>query len=201
MRVFGMPITAVITAGAGPYCRCIKTPDACGEKNPGACTGRSPSNHGAGDAIDVTGVVWQDRGTVGSSLRATLVHSWKDAEQARLLIRINAALRLSFATVIDYARKDHRDHFHVDTNNGRHRDVFGESTERWFLAGCLRSLGYLTTYGKPPAWSDVQPGLEAFARHAGIAVPPAGTPNAWRTVATRLYGCIATGSPMHCRHR
>ena len=70
------------------------------------------------------------------------MHSWRDtAEQAPLLVRINAALRLSFATVLDYTLSDHRDHFHVDTHNGVVRNVFSLGTERWFLAGCLRSLG------------------------------------------------------------
>ena len=203
MSTFGMPIAAVITAGAGPYCRCIKTPKGtCRHDNPDGCTGTRLSNHGAGDAIDITGVMWKDHHSVGSQLKATLMHSWGDAaEQAPLLVRINAALRLSFATVIDYSDSGHRDHFHVDTNNGVARSVFGMDAERWFLAGCLRALGYIQRHAKPPTWADVQPGLAAFARQANMAVPAAGDKNAWRAIVARVYGRIALGSPAHSRGR
>jgi hypothetical protein len=146
--------------------------------------------------------MWKDHQSVGSTLKATLVHSWRDtAQQAPLLVRINAALRLSFATVIDYSDPNHRDHFHVDTNNGRSRNVCELPTERWFLAGCLKSLGYIASHAKPPIWADLQPGLAAFARQANIAVPAGRDKNAWRAIVARLYGCIALGSPTHCRRR
>ncbi|HEX9943119.1 MAG TPA: hypothetical protein VGG03_13955, partial [Thermoanaerobaculia bacterium] len=52
-------------------------------------------------------------------------------EQRALLRRLNACLRLSFATVIDYHRSDHRDHFHCDTNQGRGRITKGATTLRF----------------------------------------------------------------------
>lgn len=107
MAGVGMPVRTIFTGGSH-YCRCI--------------TGtNSLSNHSYGDAIDVAGVRWQS--PIG--IRQTLVHNYANPGERAILRRINACLRLSFATVIDYHRKDHRDHFHCDTNRGRGRSAKG----------------------------------------------------------------------------
>src|ERR1044071_1764427 len=104
MSRFGMPIAALLTAGSY-CCRCITKTN-------------SLSNHSHGDAFDLVGVRWDSPGG-----RETIVHNWNNSAERLLLRRINACLRLSFATVIDYHRSDHRDHFHCDTNRGRGRDT------------------------------------------------------------------------------
>src|SRR5262249_17386116 len=61
-----------------------------------------------------------------------IVHNWTNFGQRDLLRRINACLRLSFQTVIDYHRSDHRDHFHCDTNiNGGSSRAMDKSTTTW----------------------------------------------------------------------
>lgn len=111
MNRFGLPIEAILTAGSY-CCRCISK------------TNRL-SNHSHGDAFDLVGVRWAAAGG-----RETIVHNWNTAERP-LLRRINACLRLSFATVIDYHRSDHRDHFHCDTNRGQGRNVRAPDTLRF----------------------------------------------------------------------
>ena len=113
MGTFGMPIDLVLTLGS-LYCRCIRNTSHL-------------SNHSFGDAIDVAGVRFRIGANVRSLLGETIVHNWADPGERRILRRINACLRLSFATVIDYHRADHRDHFHCDTNRGRGRP-HGRST-------------------------------------------------------------------------
>jgi hypothetical protein len=114
MRQFGMPIEAILTAGS-LYCRCMSHSNTL-------------SNHSFGDAIDIVGVRWPPVGGPTSQLRETIVHNYTDSAERALLIRINACLRLSFATVIDYHRADHRDHFHCDMNRGSGRLLRGKST-------------------------------------------------------------------------
>ena len=104
MRRFGMPVEAMLTAGS-LYCRCVSKSNTL-------------SNHSFGDAIDIVGVRWPSMGGPASRLRETVVHNYADPAERALLIRINACLRLSFATVIDYHRADHRDHFHCDMHRG-----------------------------------------------------------------------------------
>jgi outer membrane protein OmpA-like peptidoglycan-associated protein len=119
MSRFAMPIEAILTLGS-LYCRCVSKSDTL-------------SNHSFGDAIDVAGVRWSQAGGPPSRLRETIVHNWDnriDAGQRSFLRRINACLRLSFNTVIDYHRTDHRDHFHCDTNKN---------------AGSVRAMGTSTT--------------------------------------------------------
>jgi len=106
----GMSIEAILTAGSH-YCRCITGTDIL-------------SNHSFGDAIDVVGVRW--RGLGGT--RETIAHSFRDPGERQILRRINACLRLCFATVIDYHRADHRDHFHCDMNRGGGRIATGATT-------------------------------------------------------------------------
>ena len=113
MRGVGLPVEAILTAGS-LYCRCISG------------TSRL-SNHSFGDAIDVVGVRWA-AGTLPGRLRETIVHNFRDPAERAVLRRINALLRLAFATVLDYHRHDHRDHFHCDTNRGRGRSTLGRST-------------------------------------------------------------------------
>lgn len=206
MGQVGMPIRAVITAG-GRYCRCIKRPSGvCGENNPGGCTGENLSNHGHGDAIDIVGVVWKDPAAVGSSLPATVAHSWADSgDQGKLLVRIDGALRVAFATVFDYARADHRDHFHCDTNRGRGRFSSwnragnpSDPCEPFFVMGALATLGYVDTV-KPVTWARARAGLEAFARKGGIPVPSGRTAKDFEAIATRLFMCMAMGAPVQCR--
>jgi Uncharacterized protein conserved in bacteria len=114
MQRFGMPIEAIITGGS-LYCRCITNSDHL-------------SNHSFGDAIDIVGLRWPAVGGPASKLSETIVHNYQDAGERTLLRRTNACLRLSFATVIDYHRPDHRDHFHCDMNRGRGRPVKGQTT-------------------------------------------------------------------------
>ena len=104
MSRFGLPIAAILTAGSY-CCRCVSKTN-------------SLSNHSHGDAFDLVGVRWDSPGG-----RETIVHNWNNSAERLLLRRINACLRLSFATVIDYHREDHRDHFHGDTNRGRGRET------------------------------------------------------------------------------
>lgn len=127
MRHFGMPIVAILTQGS-LYCRCIRG------------TSRL-SNHSFGDAIDIAGVRWQVPASVPSRVAETLVHNWQDPEQRRALRRINACLRLSFATVIDYHATDHRDHFHCDTNRGQGRIARGRSTMLFVQEALTQLLG------------------------------------------------------------
>lgn len=117
-RSFGLPFDTILTLGS-LYCRCVKG------SNPPAL-----SNHSFGDAIDVAGVRWGSGGPA-SKVPETIVHNWDNPEQRVLLRRLNACLRLSFATVIDYHRPDHRDHFHCDTNQGRGRITRGLATLRF----------------------------------------------------------------------
>jgi peptidoglycan hydrolase-like protein with peptidoglycan-binding domain len=107
---FGMPIEAIITYGS-LYCRCISDANTL-------------SNHSFGDAIDIAGIRWR----AATGTRETIVHNFSNAPERALLRRINACLRLSFATVIDYHRSDHRDHFHCDMNRGGGRNPRGKTT-------------------------------------------------------------------------
>jgi len=106
----GMPVEAILTYGS-LYCRCISGTN-------------SLSNHSFGDAIDIVGVRWR----TASGPRETIVHNFADAGERQILRRLNGCLRLSFATVIDYHRADHRDHFHCDMNRGGGRNPAGGTT-------------------------------------------------------------------------
>lgn len=122
MARFAMPIEALLTAGS-LYCRCIRGTEHL-------------SNHSFGDAFDLVGVRWPS-GSNLSPLRETIAHNWADLSGERIVLRrINACLRLSFNTVIDYHRSDHRDHFHCDTNRGRPR-ANGGATNMVFVQEAL----------------------------------------------------------------
>jgi len=123
MKRFGMPIEAILTAGSY-CCRCISGTNAL-------------SNHSYGDAFDLVGVRWASSGG-----RETIVHNWNTSERPTLR-RINACLRLSFTTVIDYHRKDHRDHFHcdMDMNRGKPRNPRRRDTLRFVQEALSVVLG------------------------------------------------------------
>lgn len=203
---FGMPISAVYTASRGRYCRCVRQPSGvCKESKPedwNKCTGKALSNHGHGDAIDIIGVRWADAKAVGSSLATTVMHSWQDPEQGALLLRIGAALRCQFHTVLDYSRSDHRDHFHVDMNRGRVRALFEEQPcEPNFILTALRRLGYVSS-AAPVTWARARDALGELAGVISVA-PPANRDDkaAWRPVAQRLFACVALGVAGQCAKR
>jgi hypothetical protein len=132
-RAFGLSIDTILTLGS-LYCRCVRG------SNPPAL-----SNHSFGDAIDIAGVRWEAARGPASRARETIVHNFDDREQRALLRRLNACLRLSFATVIDYHRNDHRDHFHCDTNQGRGRMTQGAATLRFVQEALGAVLGRTLT--------------------------------------------------------
>lgn len=201
--VFNMRISEVYHIGAGRYCRCVRYPDSCkqDESTWGNCRGMTISDHGFGDALDIRGVKWVDPKGVGSVLPVTVIDSWQDANQAALLIRINAAMRLAFHTVLDYSRKDHRNHFHCDMNQGHGggaRTVFGESPcEQNFIMSSLKRLNYLTAT-KPVTWARAKTALVDFAQVNNMSAPTSSDRNAWRPIVHRLYACVALGIPGTC---
>jgi hypothetical protein len=205
MAAFNMPITEILTAGAGRYCRCVRSPKGvCREAKAtwGQCTGMTISDHGYGDALDIIGVKWADKALVGSSTDYTVIHSWRDsAEQAPLLIRINALLRVAFSTVLDYSRADHRDHFHCDMNDriGRPRKVWEESPcEPNFVTSALRNLGYLPK-GQAVSWANAKPGLIKFAAKVNAPLPADQNDHMqWRPLVSRLFSCVALSNPASC---
>ncbi|WP_314617869.1 extensin family protein [Streptomyces stackebrandtii] len=178
MRGFGMPVEAILTAGS-LYCRCVKRSDPA---KPDIL-----SNHSYGDALDLVGVRWPERGGPPSAVRETIVHNWTDPGQRVLLRRIDACLRLSFETVIDYYRSDHRDHFHCDTNRGRagHPLI---TARLGFTREALRAVGHpVTATGHPDA--DVLRALGAFS-----GVPAASLRGAeLRRVLRALFTRVAAG--------
>jgi hypothetical protein len=116
MTRFGMPIEAILTTGS-LLCRCSF--DSRGRQT------NNLSNHSRGEAVDISGVRWQPPGGRSRGpgdppgrLRETIVHNFGDPGELGLLRRIDACLRLSFPNVIDYHRRDHRDHFHCDLSTG-----------------------------------------------------------------------------------
>lgn len=153
MASFGMPIEAILTSGS-LYCRCISNRD-------------DLSNHSFGDAIDIAGVRWVPSANPGSVLPESVVDNFfGDRMERRLLVRINACLRLSFATVIDYHRADHRDHFHCDTNRGRGRPICKSCRSTWtFVQEALE-----TVLGRTVSHSGIldQATQDALARFAGL---------------------------------
>lgn len=123
MKAINLPVEAILTMGS-LNCRCIS----------GTTT---LSNHSFGDAIDIGGLRF-----VGG--REVLARNSGDPSDRKLLHRVNACLRLSFATVLDYHDlKRHKDHFHCDTN------IQNRGERRWSVAWPFvrESLG-LPTHGK-----------------------------------------------------
>ena len=68
------------------------------------------------------------------------MHNWNTADREALR-RINACLRLSFATVYDYHRPDHRDHFHCDMNRGKGRVPLSRDSLRFTQEALSLVLG------------------------------------------------------------
>jgi len=179
MTRFAMPVEALLTAGS-LYCRCIRGTNHL-------------SNHSFGDAFDLVGVRWPT-GSNLSPLRETIVHNWADLTGERIVLRrINACLRLSFRTVIDYHRSDHRDHFHCDTNRGHPRSNGGASNMTFVQEALAVMLGrrFEITGRLDPA---SQRGLREFA---GLA--PSAPLLRDRAVLDRilddLFTAIASGRP------
>ena len=205
--VFNMRIAAVYHAGAGRYCRCVRKGATCKESKPElwhTCQGTNISNHGFGDALDIIGVKWADPKAVGSNKPTTVIHDWQDANQAALLIRINAALRLVFRNVYDWSREDHRDHFHCDMNRsggGGNTKLLGEICGQNFIMSSLKRLGYLTTAKPTNDWSRARTALADFAQVNNMPVPTSSDREPWRPVVHRLFACVALGIPGACAKR
>ena len=146
MQRFGMPIEAILTAGS-LYCRCIKGTNTL-------------SNHSFGDAIDIVGVRWAAGQSSLSRSRETIVHNFRNPEQRVLLRRMNACLRLSFATVIDYNYNSaHHDHFHCDMNQGKGRILTGK-TSMVFLR---EALMHMLKIAIPAQNAQIQKALQTFS--------------------------------------
>ncbi|MEU3688351.1 extensin family protein [Streptomyces narbonensis] len=175
MRGFGMPVEAILTKGSH-CCRCVKRsspakPDIL-------------SNHSFGDALDIAGVRWPATGGPPSAVRDTIVDNWTDPAQRVLLRRIDACLRLSFATVIDYYRTDHRDHFHCDTNRGRARAPI-TTVRLGFTREALRAVGHpVTSTGRADA--DTLRALAAFAGVPAASLKDAELRRVLRELFTRV---------------
>jgi outer membrane protein OmpA-like peptidoglycan-associated protein len=181
MSRFGMPVEAILTLGS-LYCRCVSGKDTL-------------SNHSFGDAIDVAGLRWPSTGGPASAARETVVYNWRDAGQRVLLRRINACLRLTFNTVIDYHRPDHRDHFHCDTNSraGSVRAMGKSATTAHFvqeaLTHVLRRLVRETGIWDPAT-------LHGLRDFSGVTLRGADDPR-MNAVLDQLFTAVASdaGSP------
>ncbi len=171
MTRFGMPVEAILTAGS-LYCRCITGTDIL-------------SNHSFGDAIDVVGIRW--RSPQGS--RETLMHNYATPAERAILRRINACLRLSFSTTIDYHNAHHRDHFHCDMNRGRGRILRGATTVAFvqealnLVAGQhLRESGRLDT-----------PTKQALSKFSGRSLQELANNTIYAQVIDDLFARVARG--------
>lgn len=204
----GLPIKTIISAGTH-YCRCWKRPEGVCQSDGTGCTSDGLSNHATGHAIDITGVRWRDPAATGSSQDATMEKSWNDdpPEQSALVVRLNAALRLSFKNVFDYARglgDSHSWHFHCDTNNGggfvnywKSNGKPSDPCEPYFIWGALKRLGYVarTAANKEVTWDKARAGLKAFATKRSLALPTTNDPPAWRPIIEKLLWCTVQGPP------
>jgi len=173
---FAMPIEAILTLGS-LYCRCVKGSDTL-------------SNHSFGDAIDVAGVRWPSAGGPASAVRETVVYNWRDAGQRALLRRINACLRLTFNTVIDYHRPDHRDHFHCDTNStgGSIRAMDRSRTTSYFVQ---EALTHVLRRPVPETGNWDRPTVQGLRDYSGVNLTGTGDPR-MNDVLNRLFTTIAS---------
>jgi Extensin-like protein C-terminus len=179
MQRFGMPIEAILTDGS-LYCRCITGTDTL-------------SNHSFGDAIDIVGVRWAAGQSSLSRSRETIVHNFRDPEQRALLRRINACLRISFATVIDYNYNvAHQDHFHCDMNQGKGRILTGK-TSMVFLREALTHVLKITIPVESKTWNaQTKKALQTFSRLGPELFTQASRPQLNR-VLDQLFEQIARG--------
>ena len=171
MARFGMPIEALLTAGSF-CCRCISR------------TNRL-SNHSYADAFDLVGVRWAD-----GSGRETIVHNWDNSGERALLRRINACLRLSFATVIDYHRSDHRDHFHCDTNRGAGQRPRSPESLRF----TQEALGLVLGRAIPITGSFDAATQQAFLQLPGVTRQTLRSNAQLNQILTQLFTGIAAGT-------
>lgn len=171
MTRFGMPVEAILTAGS-LYCRCITGTDTL-------------SNHSFGDAIDVVGIRW--RSPNGS--RETIVHNYQNPADRAILRRINACLRLSFSTTIDYYNSYHRDHFHCDMNRGGGRILHGGSTVA-FVQEALNTVAgqRLVENGKLD-----NPTKQALSTFSGRSVQELANNTIYSRVLDDLFARVARG--------
>jgi hypothetical protein len=175
LRRFGLPIEAILTLGS-INCRCISKSDTL-------------SNHSFGDAIDIAGVRWAAVGRPASRLRETIMHNYADPAERALLRRINACLRLTFATVIDYHRADHRDHFHCDTNQGRGRRPRGQSTNLFTQEALSHVLGSpIKQTGRFDAAT-----VRGLSQFSGRSAAELRDDRVLNQVLTNLYSRVAAG--------
>jgi hypothetical protein len=181
MAKFGMPVAAILTMGSY-YCRCISK------------TNRL-SNHSYGDAIDVTGVRWATSGGSVSTLPDTIIHNFNSGDQREMTLvrRINACLRLSFATVLDYNYKPrpHEDHFHCDLNRQRGRPIDEKSGSTWYFA--QESLSIVLGRRIPQTGrldAATQQGLKDFA---GVSSEVFRNKSLLNRVLDGLYQRVASG--------
>jgi hypothetical protein len=98
------------------------------------------SDHSSGEALDISGLRFTGQAPAGSVGQFVLIHNFASAPHIGLIRRMNALLRLAFPQVLDYHLSDHRDHFHVDLNQGRGFTPRSKSTIR-FVQEILNSLG------------------------------------------------------------
>lgn len=175
MSTFGIPIEAIITAGS-IYCRCVSRTNTL-------------SNHSFGDAIDIVGVRWKQAGTPISRLRETIVHNYRDVGERVLLRRINACLRLSFPTVIDYHRTDHRDHFHCDMNRGKKRNPRGKTTLS-FVQEALSSVLNRNIHSTGKLDTTTQKALKDFS---GLGAEVITNNNKFNETLNKLFARVAAG--------
>ena len=171
MNRIGLPIEAILTAGSF-CCRCISRTNQL-------------SNHSYGDAFDLVGLRWASSGG-----RETIVHNWNTAERP-LLRRINACLRLSFANVIDYHNKDHRDHFHCDMNQGAPASPRLRTTMRF----AQEALGVVLGRTIPITGNLDAATRRALIEFAGGNSDVVKTPAQLKQVLTALFTRIASTAP------
>jgi hypothetical protein len=201
MQSLGLPVAGILTMGS-LYCRCIRNTDRL-------------SNHSFGDAIDIAGVEWGPGSP--SSLPDTIIHNhevalwyWKRdgrpvatkgplvEEQTRLIRRINACLRLSFRTVLDYYMAGHRDHFHCDLRrtpdgsfvSGRRLGRGSRST--WAFVQEALSVVYGRVVKRTGRLDD--PTRELLAKYAGRGADLFRDGNALDSTLDRLFWQVARQS-------
>jgi len=179
MSRFGMPVAAILTMGA-INCRCMKGTD-------------NLSNHSFGDAIDITGVRWATPGKPQSTLPDTIIHNYnsRDQREKTLIRRINACLRLSFPTVLDYnyKRLPHEDHFHCDMNRKSGRKPRGDSTMSFVQEALTIVLGRnVPITGKFD--QATQQALQAFS---GLGRPALDNTQQLNQVLEKLFTRVAAG--------